>query len=529
MRFFNTAGPVDPEDHYCLPPLSRLDLDEILQLIARKRYFVLHAPRQTGKTSLLLALRDYLNQAGHYYALYVNIEAAQALREDVQEVMLVILSVITRRAEITLGHHFLNEVVDTIRKRGNVSNGLYDLLSIWSKRVDKPIVLFIDEIDSLIGDSLISTLRQLRSGYDQRPPQFPQSIILCGVRDVRDYRIHSSAEKTIITGGSAFNVKAKSLRMGNFSQAEMERLYQQHTAETGQAFTAEALTLAWELTKGQPWLVNALGDEVTSEIKENRDRSRTIRAEMLNQAKENLILRRETHLDQLVDKLQEERVRQVIRPLLQGLDLSAQVTQDNIQYVLDLGLVTRTSAGLEIANRIYQEVIPRELSFVVQLNLESHFQPAWYIAADGSLDIANLLTAFQEFFRRHSESWVERFDYKEAGPQLLLQAFLQRIINGGGRIEREYGFGRKRTDLLLVWFYSQDQVQEVVLELKIRYDKLETTIDTGLEQTWQYMDKCGTTEGHLIIFDRAADTSWEEKIFRKVRVYQGQKIVVWGM
>ncbi|OQY47352.1 MAG: hypothetical protein B6242_05255 [Anaerolineaceae bacterium 4572_78] len=124
----------------------------------------------------------------------------------------------------------------------------------------------------------------------------------------------------------------------------------------------------------------------------------------------------------MVDKLREERVRRVIAPMLDGTDLSRHVSPDNIQYVIDLGLIHRTNRGLQITNPIYQEVIPRELSYVVQLNLESHFQPAWYINDDGSLDMDKLLAAFQDFFRQHSEHWVERFDYKEAGPQLLLQA-----------------------------------------------------------------------------------------------------------
>ena len=61
MRFFNTAGPVNPARHYCLDPLRRLDLDTVLPLIEQQKYFVLHAPRQTGKTSCLLALREVLN------------------------------------------------------------------------------------------------------------------------------------------------------------------------------------------------------------------------------------------------------------------------------------------------------------------------------------------------------------------------------------------------------------------------------------------------------------------------------------
>lgn len=60
MRFFNTDGPVVATKHYCVPPLERLDLNGILQLVGRERYLVLHAPRQTGKTSVLLALRDEL-------------------------------------------------------------------------------------------------------------------------------------------------------------------------------------------------------------------------------------------------------------------------------------------------------------------------------------------------------------------------------------------------------------------------------------------------------------------------------------
>ena len=65
-RFFNTAGPNQPEDNYTIDPLKRFDLDDILSLIQRKRYFMLHAPRQTGKTSCLLALRDYLNAQDDY-------------------------------------------------------------------------------------------------------------------------------------------------------------------------------------------------------------------------------------------------------------------------------------------------------------------------------------------------------------------------------------------------------------------------------------------------------------------------------
>ncbi len=317
-RFFNTAGPVRPEKNYCIDPLTRINLDEIQSLIRQEKYFILHAPRQTGKTSYLLALMDFLNKQGNYKALYINIENAQAARENVKEGMRAIMSALARHASNRLNDFFLDEKWEEVFNQQGEFSAFEHLLSLWCKNNEKPVVLFIDEVDSLVGDTLISLLRQLRSGYANRPALFPQSIILCGVRDVRDYRIHSDTEKSIITGGSAFNIKAESLRLGNFTPLEIEELYLQHTTETGQSFSKDVFPMAWDLTEGQPWLVNALAYEACFKMKEGRDRGKEITKEMIAQAKENLILRRDTHLDQLTDKLREDRVKRVLIPILAG-------------------------------------------------------------------------------------------------------------------------------------------------------------------------------------------------------------------
>jgi len=529
MKFFNTAGPVNCKDHYCLPPLERFDLEQVTLLIEQKKYFVLHAPRQTGKTSCLLALMDYLNSSGKFKCLYCNVEAAQGAREDVRRGVRAILSELGSMASYYLKDFFIDDNWQQILKDHGEDSALNKILTLWTEQSPKPVVLFIDEIDSLVGDTLISVLRQLRAGYTKRPSAFPQTVVLCGIRDVRDYRIHSSRDNEIITGGSAFNIKAKSLRLGDFSKEETASLYRRHTKETGQEFEADAMHLAWELTHGQPWLVNALAYEACFEMKEGRDRTGSITMEMIKQAKENLILRRDTHIDQLADKLKEERVRRVIGPILAGFKEPEQIPTDDLYYVRDLGLV-RINGQLQIANRIYQEVIPRELTYSTQVTISE--QPSWYVEPDGRLNVKSLLSAFQEFFREHSEHWVERFQYKEAGPQLLLQAFLQRIVNSGGRVEREYGLGRMRTDLLMIWpieIHGKKEVQKTVLELKVLYKSLEQTITDGLEQTASYMDRCGTDEGHLIIFDRSQERSWDEKIFQRKESRQGKKILVWGM
>ena len=240
MRFFNTAGPVRPDDHYAIPPRDRVDVDELLALIRAKQYFVLHAPRQTGKTSALIALRDLLNsgEAGNFRCVHTNVEVGQVARDDVARGMRAILSRLAMRARLS-GDSFPHESWRTVLEASGPDDALGDLLSNWCLANPVPLVLLVDEIDSLVGDTLLSVLRQLRAGYEQRPEAFPQSVVLCGVRDIRDYRIRSSAGE-VIAGGSPFNVAAKSLRMGDFTEAETRALMAQHTEETGQRFSEAA-------------------------------------------------------------------------------------------------------------------------------------------------------------------------------------------------------------------------------------------------------------------------------------------------
>ena len=528
MRDFNTAGPVRPQNNYCVPPLDRLDLREVLAMIRGARYFVLHAPRQTGKTSALLALRDLLNSgvAGDYRCAYINVESAQTAREDVGRAVGAIAGRIVREAKYTLNDPSTAEAADVFDTTRRPDAALAALLEIWSRADSTPLVLLIDEIDAMVGDSLVSVLRQLRTGYVDRPEGFPQSVVLCGVRDVRDYRIHASSEKEIITGGSAFNIKVKSLRMGDFTRPEVEGLLAQHTEETGQEFAPEALGAVWEQTRGQPWLVNALALETCFSAGEPKELGRPVSERDVFEAREALILRRETHLDQLADKLREPRVRRVIEPLLSGGE--AEYSDRDFEYVRDLGLVA-PGRTLMVANPIYGEVLPRELTSVLQHEIEPQ-ETAWYVHPDGALDMEALLTAFQDFFRQNSEHWIRRAQYTEAGPQLVLQAFLHRVVNATGRIEREYALGSRRVDLLVVWPRADGREDRIVVECKLVREgrSLARTVEEGLEQTRRYMDISGTDAGHLVVFDMRPGRSWAERVYREEREREGTRITVWG-
>ncbi|MCF8210352.1 MAG: AAA-like domain-containing protein [Rhodoferax sp.] len=528
-KFFNTAGPNQPDIHYTLAPKDRVNWPELSGLIAARKYFILHAPRQTGKTSLLINLMHFINGQGHYRALYVNIEAAQAARNDVAEAMRSIVQVMASCAGLYWHDEQARKSALTILGEPGHGDWVRRVLQTWSGASDKPLIIFFDEVDALVGDTLISLLRQIRAGYAQRPEAFPQSMVLCGVRDVRDYRIHRS-DGEIITGGSAFNIKSESIRLDDFTQNDVKALLQQHTDATGQIFEPGVLEEIWEDTQGQPWLVNALAYEACFRKPDQRDRTQPVTVEQMRQARESLILRRDTHLDQLADKLREPRVRRVVEPLLAGAAGSEDLPDDDIQYCRDLGLIG-LGRPLSIANRIYREIIPRQLTWSTQETMVQE-QP-WYVAPGGHMDMDKLLSAFQQFFREHSESWLQRYAYQEAGPQLLLQAFLQRVVNGGGRIAREYGLGRGRTDLFLQWPLSAKgylgTMQQVVLELKIQHKGKAATLAAGLDQTARYADQCGADSAHLLIFDRDPGVSWDDKIYREEHTQGQRTISVWGM
>jgi hypothetical protein len=272
---------------------------------------------------------------------------------------------------------------------------------------------------------------------------------------------------------------------------------------------------------------------------EGRDRSRPIAVETIEEAANRLILERATHLDQLVDKLREPRVRSVLEAFLSGEMWSADPIDDDIQYAIDLGLLRRDEKeGLVLSNGIYREIIPRQLSNVWQSKIEKKFFSEWYIGTDGSLDTSKLLSAFQQFFRENIESWNESFDYKEAGFQLLLQAFLQRIVNGGGQIGREYALGRGRVDLLVRWRYPagadrrEQREQRVVLELKtIRASSRDPNkaIPEGLEQTVRYAEQSNAAEAHLIVCDERSGRGWDEKIYDRLERRGNREVHVWGV
>ncbi len=491
-RFFNTAGPCDPAQHYMLPPERRIP--GVRPLLEERAYFVVHAPRQTGKTTAFRKLAAELVAEGRYAAVHLSCEAAGIARGDVDSGIATLLSVLVREAAEALPAELRPPEPATVAEVPALDR-LTEFLSRWSRGSALPLVLFLDEIDALQGDTLLSVLRQLRAGFPNRPEGFPHSVALIGLRDVRDYRMPGGPGETLGTS-SPFNVKVESLTLRLFSEAEVAELYDQHQADTGQAFSPEAKKMAFELTGGQPWLVNALARQA---IRGSSAHEQIGREEIEN-AKDVLILRRDTHLDSLIDRLREPRVRRILEPILAGELLSAEVLDDDIAFVRDLGLVEDRGQGLEIANPIYREVIPRALTSVME---HSVVPPRLsYVKGDGGLDFDRLLTDFEAFWLENSEAFLHLAPYAEAAAQLVFMAFLHKIPTGKGRGDRDYAVGRGRLDLCVRWPKPDGSEERFAVELKVWRDGRPDPETRGIEQLTSYLDRLGLERGTLVLFDQ---------------------------
>ena len=489
-----------------LPPEERLVGAQLQRYIRDELYWVLHAPRQTGKTTFLQSWMREINAGDEAVACYVSVESCQGVSEPKYAIP-AICNAIKQYADSF-------DVPVPQENMDDPLSVLQNILSNWSKLIaPKPLIVLFDEVDVLTGDTMISFLRQLRGGFASRGTgKFPVSIALVGMRDLKDY-ITASKDGVAPNPGSPFNIKSDSAVLSNFQKDDVAKLFALRTAENGQQITQEALDYVYEQSKGQPWIVNNLFMRATMRVLD-RDSTETVTLKHILEAREQMILARETHLDALAYRLEDPKVRGVIEPMIIGESDPELVNNDAFRLCLDLGLVAIERGTPTIANPIYREVIARHLTYGQQLAIP---EPEWeWQKPDGSLDMDALLEEFQSFWRQHADLWERKTNYTEAFPHLLLMAFLQRVLNGGGHIERDYGAGRGRVDL-----YVEFNGFRHIIEIKMVhwYQTPEAVRKAGLKQIVKYRDKFSPDiPAYLVIFDRrpeARQKSWEERITRE--------------
>lgn len=512
MRHFNVAGPCVAAEHYMLPPEARLP--DLLPLVEQKQYFVVHSARQTGKTTAMLAFADRLRGNG-YAALYVSLEQSQGF-ESVEEAEALWVAALGWRAQ--------QQWPDLVIPVGSspVGDRLREWLAAFCRAAaPRPVVVLLDECDVVGGPALVSLLRQLRAGFTGRGPGvFPSAVGLVGMRDLRDYLAHAKDGEPV-NPGSPFNVKIASLTLRAFTELEVAALYRQHTADTGQPFAPDAVARAFEWTRGQPYLVNALARHCVEHVQGS------VGAADIDAAKEALIASRTTHLDSLARRLDDPRVARILQAVLLGdVPFSIPYDHDDFDYVVDLGLIVRGPLGAEPANPLYREVLARQLA----LRVQEAIRPPWWrwSTADGRLDFPALVDAFLAWWREN-EGAIHAHgnrNYPEALPHLAFMAFLQRVVNGGGSVVREYAADRKAIDLVV-----QYRGERFVVELKRVHSggpSVDVVKDAGADQLAGYLALLGEPEGWLLLFDQRRGRTWDERLWAEERVVDGRRLHLRG-
>ena len=518
-RWFNIGGPCIAADHYMLPAAERLP--EVMSLIRKKQYFVVHAQRQCGKTTAFRALMDEINAKGEYVAMYCSVEAVEPFTDPEKGAVEIVGQI---RFSIGLYPELFGEAADAdmlVALQGvEPTARIAKALSWLSERVKKPLVVFFDEVDCLSEGTLISFLRQLRNGRISctRPNSFPVSVALIGMRNIRDYKMRVRPDGESKGEASPFNVITKAMTLSLFTEPEVRALYRQHTDETGQAFEDEALQKAFAYSRGQPYLVNALARWCVEEI-HREDFSQPVTGADMDDAKEKIIRERGTHLDSIMEKALEPRVRKVVEPMMLGGEIDRVALSENVRYCLELGLLIDENSVLKPANPIYAETLGRYLSYGLQQNIRMKIQENPWVKDDG-LDMPGLMEAFQQFWRENADANTVPYEYTEAYPQLVLQAFLQRVVNGGGVIRREMALGKGALDLGVEF---RGAVYPVEVKKRSYYDKSHTK---AYEQVVRYMDRLGKTEGWLVVADSDLSKPWEGKISSSDVALDGKTIHV---
>jgi hypothetical protein len=473
-------------------------------------------------------LTNKINTGSDYYALYcdlsplrVTIDQEKAVEELVDQI------------NISLASSPVDELKNMADAYGSIiavrgpGGKVRMLLNSICKNLSRELVVFFDEADCVSGHALVTFLTQIRAGYMIRhlpDNNFPRSMALIGMRDIRDYLFQVRPEEASISLASPFNVKKKAFTLANFTREEIQSLYNQHAEATGQAFDPEAVDKAWHWSGGQPWLVNALAYEVVVEQLKN-DYSKTIYGPEIDQAAETLIQRRDTHVDSLLERLKEPRIRRVLEPIILGDDYwDDDVIDDDIKYAIELGLIKQEGDQAFPANPIYGEVIIRTLTGRLQEKIPKNLNNCW--ADEKRLDMTVLLREFQQFWRENSEILGTPYNYKESTPHLVCFAFMQRVLNG--RVEllsREYALGRRRLDIEAKYKGISYPV-ELKIKRKGQFSKKKAR--EALDQLSSYMDNLGAQEGWLVIFDRDMRKTWKEKITWDTRQVAGRTIHIVG-
>lgn len=488
MRYFNTHGPVNVQEHYVVP--RRALVEQLTTQIEQGKFFTIYAPRQMGKTTLLNNLEAVLRPRPDYLPIVLSFEiyeswSAAAFWEDLFALIKADLFAWVA-TNMPARQSDLQTLFDTVTAAG-VQTFRHFFSQLHRFAPTLKVVLIIDEFDATPQDVLSPLLQTWRTMYldrDRRPHSL-HSVILVGIQNIARLNFGRS---------SPFNI-AYQHRLEDFSLAEIRDLLGQYTAETGQPFAAGLVEKLHEQTAGQPFLVNRTAAILTQEVVKTRTSAITIAD--LRTALQKLVRESNYNFETVIRRASDYE-EDVVR-IIFGADYPFHLNDPLVNALQQFGIVKETAAQLcRIANPIYKQVLidafrPRETGLQGAMLANGYdFRP--YVMND-QLQIATILTRFREFIeRRGREAFKVTPMPQEATGQYLLMAYLDIVVRQiGGAHFTEVDSGEGRLDLIVV-----HQGRRYIIETKIWRGP--ALYEEGLTQLAEYLASEGQTTGYYVLF-----------------------------
>ena len=496
MRWFETRGPVYPEDNYVV---ARTDeLADFIDRVKKGRYIVLFAPRQTGKTTFFQnALNALEDQESIYFPIqlnfegYVDSDADAFYRSLCKEICKEIKSVFQKRGKSpsdALNKFLANaQITEPISMR-EFFEGLGGLLE------NQRFVVIIDEFDSIPRDAIRGFLHSLRQIYLSGRTRCPHSVGIVGVKNITQLNYDRSI--------SPFNIQDE-FKLPNFTLGQVHELFSQYTDEVGQPFTPETVEAIHKQTAGQPVLVNRFAQILTEEL--DIPKSEPITIEHFSEAHVQLLRGRSTNIEHLVANIRRDRRFEALLMKIASYDegVDFNLDSDIINELATYGVIAEGADGMcEIVNPIYQYRIIRVFKPIVN-GLEQEYLPEDnragfqdYLTPEGQIQMTALLDNFRDFIARVGFKILQVPDTpQEYVGQHLLFAYLEQFVQSvGGTMYLEVQTGRGRMDILIL-----HRSRKYIVETKIWGG--DSRYQAGKSQLAAYARLEGVEEGYYVVFD----------------------------
>jgi hypothetical protein len=481
-RRFNTAGPNDSARHTTISARSRVPA--LWDIVEQGRYFVLHAPRQLGKTTLLLDLAAEINREKSRVAAVVSLEPGAAF-PGVDAAELAMLD--SWRYDLAA---YLPADVSVPRwPDAPPGNRIGAALSAFAQDCPRPLVLFLDGLDTLSREVRVSVIRQIRAGKSRRPRGFPSTIGFASLRDPRELDT-AQEPANASTPTSSISLEAEVITLPSFTREHVGEVCESLAEQLSQPVLQTAVDRVFDLTRGVPFFVSSLGQRLFEMFELRKG---PITAADVDKARDVLIERRGGVLDEAVDRMRDARFKSMLEQV--GSTALWDLSSAEARAAVDLGIIHEMPDGsVQFTNAIWRLVVTRQFPSA-KSSMFTTDKPAW-VRPDGRLDPEKLLETFLEFWRRHGDQIFAGATYGELSP-LVLTAFLNGIIKNGGIIEREYALGRGRMDVCI-----RQGGSAVALVVKVRRERDADPAVEGLGQVDASLARHALEHGWLVIFDR---------------------------